>query len=435
MYSTEIEKLTEALRLSPDNIIIEKILAEKYLEEWFIIESENKYKEIIEKEPDNLALRLKLVEIFIINWKTDEAESILDYLIEKNTFIAESNIFKSKIYLEKLDYKKANDFYREWISINENLKDSNFEEIIKSKLEFNDVGELLEDDYELWEWLFYKWEKTKFEDVWWLEDLKEKIRLKVIYPIEQEDIYKKYWKKIWWWILLYWPPWCWKTFIARAIAWELNSKFIHVWLTDIFDMYSWESEKNLKKIFDIARRNKPCVIFFDEVDALGSKRSDNRWDWRHIVNQFLMELDWIKEKNDWLLVIWATNAPWYMDSAFKRPWRFDNIIFVWPPDEKSREEIFKVKLSDKPIWDIDYSLLAKKSVKLSWADIDLVIDNTLESKIKDSLKTLKISNLETNDLLKEIKNINPSTIEWFSTAKNYATYSNESWIYDDILKY
>ena len=137
---------------------------------------------------------------------------------------------------------------------------------------------------------------------------------------------------------MYGPPGCGKTMIARATAGEVNARFINVSLNDILDMWMGNSEKNLHAIFEEARNNAPCVLFFDEIDALGASRSDMKQSsGRHLINQFLQELDGIGNNNDGVLVLGATNTPWNVDPAFRRPGRFDRIIFVPPPDQEARE--------------------------------------------------------------------------------------------------
>ena len=235
--------------------------------------------------------------------------------------------------------------------------------------------------------------------------------------------------------MLYWPPWCWKTYIAKAVAWEVDASFIHISISDILDKYIWEAEKRLSDIFDLARRKSPCVLYFDEMDALAWKRSDLSWSSKHLVNQFLSELDWATKSNDWLLFIWSTNSPWYIDTAFRRPWRFEKVAFVSPPDKEARKAILKIKLKWKPVWEINLNKIADKTDWFSWADLTYLIDNAIEEKIKKSLQTWEIEWLKTSDLLNSLKVVNKTTDEWFSDAKNYAIYSNISGVYDDILKY
>jgi SpoVK/Ycf46/Vps4 family AAA+-type ATPase len=156
---------------------------------------------------------------------------------------------------------------------------------------------------------------------------------------------------------------------------------------------------------------------------------------RHLINQFLSELDGVDGNNDGILVLGATNAPWNLDPAFRRPGRFDRIIFVSPPDAESREVILKIKLKDKPVKDIDYKEVAKKAIEFSGADITAMIDIAIESKLEDALKTGIPQPITTKDLLNAIKVHKASTKDWFNSAKNYALYANESGLYDEILTY
>jgi SpoVK/Ycf46/Vps4 family AAA+-type ATPase len=201
-------------------------------------------------------------------------------------------------------------------------------------------------------------------------------------------------------------------------------------------MWIGNSEKNLHQIFDTARRNTPCVLFIDEVDALGASRADLKQSaMRHTINQFLAEMDGIADQNEGVLILAATNAPWSVDSAFRRPGRFDRLIFVPPPDEASREEILKAQLKDKPVEAIDYKKIAAATAEFSGADLAAVIDLAVEEKLGTSLKTGVLSPLATKDLLLAAKKHHPTTKEWFATARNYALYSNDTGQYNDILEY
>ncbi|MCL4119750.1 UNVERIFIED_CONTAM: hypothetical protein GTU68_066469 [Idotea baltica] len=269
-----------------------------------------------------------------------------------------------------------------------------------------------------------------------MEKVKEEIDLKIIKPLQHKDLYKAYGKKTGGGILLYGPPGCGKTHIAKATAGEINANFINIGINDILDMWLGSSEKNLHEIFETARANKPCVIFIDEIDALGANRNDiNKTAGRTVINQFLSELDGIESDNDGILVLGATNAPWYIDPAFRRPGRFDRIIFVAPPDVEARKSIFNIQLKDKPTENINLQDLAKKSKEFSGADIQSSIDIAIEQKLMESFKDGIPKPLTTKDILKAIGKMKSSTKEWFGSAKNYALYSNDSGLYDDILTY
>jgi len=275
-----------------------------------------------------------------------------------------------------------------------------------------------------------------FKDVGGMTKVKEQIQVKIIFPLTHADMYAAYGKKVGGGILMYGPPGCGKTHLARATAGEVQSKFMSIGINDVLDMWMGNSERNLHSLFDQARKSRPCVLFFDEVDALGASRSDMRQSaGRHLVNQFLAEMDGTQSNNEGVLVLGATNAPWHIDSAFRRPGRFDQVLFVPPPDAQARTETIRILLEGKPIQDVDYAQIAGKTNEFSGADLKAVIDRAIESKLQEAIKTGKPTPLTTKDLLASAKTVKPSTREWFATARNHALYSNQGGIYDDILEY
>lgn len=278
--------------------------------------------------------------------------------------------------------------------------------------------------------------KITFKNVGGMEEVKEEIRLKIIHPLAHPELYQAYGKKIGGGIMLYGPPGCGKTHLARATAGEISARFMAVGISDVLDMWVGSSERNLHELFEQARRNKPCVLFFDEVDALAASRSDLRHSGaRHLINQFLSEMDGVQADNDGLLVLAATNAPWHVDSAFRRPGRFDRIVFVPPPDVVARAAITRLLISGKPVKDVDYEQVARKTEHFSGADLKAMIDVAVEGKITEAMKAGPPTPLTTKDLLVAARRINASTREWFAAARNYALYSNQGGIYDDILRY
>ena len=156
---------------------------------------------------------------------------------------------------------------------------------------------------------------------------------------------------------------------------------------------------------------------------------------KKVINQFLNELDGIQHDNEGLLIIGATNTPWHLDSAFRRPGRFDRIIFVPPPDLASKEKIIELKLKGKPIENIDYKKVAKQTKNYSGADINALVDIAVEAKLEEALETGIPKPITTKDLIKAAARHNASTVDWFNTAKNYATFANQSGLYNDVLAY
>jgi SpoVK/Ycf46/Vps4 family AAA+-type ATPase len=278
--------------------------------------------------------------------------------------------------------------------------------------------------------------QVTFADVGGMEAVKEEIRLKIIEPLLQPKLYRAYGKAIGGGILMYGPPGCGKTHLARATAGQVKAGFLSVGLNDVLDMCIGNSERNLHALFQRARDNPPFVLFFDEVDALGASRADMRQHGgRMLINQFLEELDGARAHNEGVLILAATNAPWHLDSAFRRPGRFDRVIFVPPPDPPARAQILGVLLKDKPARAVDLDKLAKKTDGFSGADLKGVVDRAVEAKLREALRRGAPVPLETADLLDAAKAVKPSTKEWFATARNYVLYSNEGGLYDDVARY
>ncbi len=154
-----------------------------------------------------------------------------------------------------------------------------------------------------------------------------------------------------------------------------------------------------------------------------------------MINQFLAEMDGIGASNEGVLTLAATNAPWHVDAAFRRPGRFDRILFVPPPDAAARAAILRIHLAGKPVDAIDHEHLAKKTEGFSGADLKAVIDAAVDEKLRQAMKIGRPEPMTTRDLVAAAAGIKPSTKEWFATARNYALYSNQGGTYDDILKY
>ena len=260
--------------------------------------------------------------------------------------------------------------------------------------------------------------------------------MKIIYPLQNRDLFRAYGKKIGGGVLLYGPPGCGKTLISQATAGEIRSNFISVALHQILDLYIGNSEKNLHQLFQLARDHAPAILFFDEVDALAADRKDLRESgMRTLINQFLAEMDGNIGSNEGILILGATNAPWHLDAAFRRPGRFDRIIFVPPPDEAAREAIVKILAHDKPLKRLDAKALAKRTKEFSGADLKSIFDVATERALSRAMKEGRVVPLTTEDLLQVSKGIKSSTRAWFESAKNYALYANQGGFYDDVLNF
>jgi SpoVK/Ycf46/Vps4 family AAA+-type ATPase len=276
----------------------------------------------------------------------------------------------------------------------------------------------------------------RLSDVGGMAEVKARLEASLLAPLRNPELARLYGKSLRGGLLLYGPPGCGKTFIARAVAGEMGAHFLAVSLADVLDMYIGNSERNVRQLFDVARRNSPCVIFLDEIDALGRKRSQQRNSAaRGTVNQLLSEMDGLSSNNDGVFVLGATNHPWDVDVALRRPGRFDRMLLVLPPDKPAREAIVRYHLRDRPIANVDAGKVARKTDGFSGADLAHLCETAAEFALLDSARTGNPRMIGMGDLEAALTQIRPSVGPWLETARNVAQFANSDGTYDDLLAY
>ena len=273
-------------------------------------------------------------------------------------------------------------------------------------------------------------------DVAGMDEVKRRLNLAFLAPMKNPEVMKMYGKSVRGGLLLYGPPGCGKTFIARATAGELGAKFISIGLQDVLDMWLGQSERNLHEIFETARRTAPCVLFLDEIDALGRKRSLVRHSAvSNVINQLLAEMDSLQGNNKGLFVLAATNHPWDVDTGLRRPGRLDRTLLVLPPDRVARQSILQFHLRDRPVKEINLEWLADRTDDFSGADLAHLCESAAEVAMEESLATGNARPIGMADFNQALRDVRPSTRPWFDTARNYAMFANEGGVYDDLLNY
>lgn len=273
-------------------------------------------------------------------------------------------------------------------------------------------------------------------DVGGLDTVKQRLNTSFLGPMKNPELRKMYGKSLQGGLLLYGPPGCGKTFLARAVAGELQARFFSVGLHDVLDMWLGKSEQNLHAVFETARRHAPCVLFLDEVDALGLKRSNlSHSAGRNVVVQLLTELDSTRSDNEGLFVLGATNQPWDLDPALRRPGRFDRMLLVLPPDRPARAAIINYHLRDRPVGDVDVDAIADVTDGYSGADLRLACESAAEAALESSITTGVARPIGRADFAQALRDVRPSTRPWFEVARNYAMFANDGGVYDDLLAF
>lgn len=280
-------------------------------------------------------------------------------------------------------------------------------------------------------------ERIDFSDVGGLDAVKQQIRRRIITPFVKPSLFDRFKRRAGGGILMYGPPGCGKTLLARATAGECGARFINVAITDVLDMYIGESERKLHEIFELARDSSPAVVFFDEIEALGGKRQHAREATSaKLVSQFLTELDGFAQNNGGVLILGATNVPWSVDPAFRRPGRFDRVLFVPPPDQPARREILALELSGRPVeGSLDLEELAQRTPGFSGADLRNLVETAVDEAIEASLQDGRERPLTAAHLRAALAQTKPTTLEWLTSARNHARYANQGGQYDEVLDF
>jgi len=251
---------------------------------------------------------------------------------------------------------------------------------------------------------------VRWTDIGGLEDVKEELREAVEWPLKNPDVFKRMGIRAPKGILLYGPPGCGKTLLGRAVATESEANFITIKGPEIFSKWVGESEKAIREVFRKARMASPAVIFFDEVDSLVPGRGMGYADsgvTERVISQLLTEMDGIISLED-VVIIAATNRPDIVDPAVLRPGRFDRLIYVPEPEQKSRLEIFKIYTKDMPLTkDVDLSQLTVMTKKYSGADIEAVCREAGLNALRTDIKAKEVS---ASDFKKAIEKIGPSIL-------------------------
>jgi SpoVK/Ycf46/Vps4 family AAA+-type ATPase len=279
--------------------------------------------------------------------------------------------------------------------------------------------------------------RVTFADVGGLDEVKQQINRKIVLPFRDPGLFARFRRRAGGGILLYGPPGCGKTLLARATAGECKAAFLNVAISDVLDMYIGESEQKLHAIFERARRLAPSVLFFDEIEALGGKRQFSREATSSkLVSQFLSEMDGFLTHNQGVLVLGATNVPWAVDAAFRRPGRFDRVLFVPPPDRPARQRILELLLADVPVdAALDAGRWAQRTAGFSGADLRSLVETAADAAIEDSLAAGQDVPIAEAHFARAQAEVKPTTLEWLTTARNYARYANEAGHYDEVLAF
>ena len=390
----------------------------------------------------DLSLFLEVGDIICEDYQKDT----IKYPIERISELL-SDIFDAKIFIESITFMPyLRGFYRKRHKKKSKAKDMYFPVCFTSKFHIRKPrikkGEKLKPialctEIGVEGSVPIEESTINFSDVADLENVKKEIMESIVYPLLNPELAKEFGKKGGGAILLYGPPGCGKTYIAKATIGECGLPFFNVNISDLISKGVKAEAESLHKVFEEAARNSPSIIFFDEIDAIGGRRTEAmEYEEKMEIDQFLMEMDGVESLSKDILIIAATNMPWNIDPALRRSVRFTKQIFIPPPDKDAREEIFRVHTRDKPISrNVDFKKLAELTEGYAASDIKAICDRAAEIPWEETLKGGEEREIEMDDFLQAIKEQKSSLIPWFKEAYKALKESGEMSLFEDFAHY
>ena len=467
-----MNSLREALDDSPENIPLRLVYARRCEDAYAWDDALSIYEGILERFPSHPAAHLGIARTLLFQGEISEAEVRAQGLVESHPNFAEGHLFLCRILssADDRDDVRVAKHYKIALSINSKLVDpaldrdfggdpkvvenvtfesaadlqdpfsgeewlsAGNEEQLESPFELAELGDESDTDTGYHDGGFIDALKhgldkngmkisdldtptTNFSDVGGMYELKEDMRMKIVHPIKNPQLFKAYGIQPGGSMLLYGPPGCGKSLIGEALAGEVNASFYTLGLHQLLDAGIGRAEKQLHEIFHIAKMNAPSVLFIDEVDGIAGRRDGAEHGRSSVVNQFLKELDEVSKCGDGVLVVAATSAPWLLDPAFHRAGRFGAKVCIAAPDELERADIIRVLRNRIPVTDLDAARIAAATEGFSGAELTSIFERAAVCAIASSIKVGSYQELTTELILKEAKRLKPVSTSWTAMAK------------------
>ena len=448
-----LSTLRRAIEDAPTNVRLWLLFGQTLLSQGDLTEARQAFERALELAPAEPEARLGVAQVLFRQGNLSEAAVRTQGILQGNSNFAPGHLLMSRIYLAENDPAKATEHYTAARALSKSLADGQLEGELNrqghrpaaDRIDPDDrprlpAGYSTEPDDTEWpgqidcelasregpsieqdEFDFVEDEdlgfnideferpKGSFADVAGLDDVKQELLMRLVYPYQYMDLFRAYGKKPGGGVLLYGPPGCGKSMVCRALAGETKAAFYSLRLHQILEMYIGCSEKNLNSLFQMARENAPSIIFIDELDALAGHRGEaKQHPARSVVNQLLMELDGHDGSNEGVLIIAATSAITNVDPAFLRPGRFDRRILVPLPEDTARAEILRMQARNRPVATLDFDALAKMLENYSGADIAQVFEAAADDALRLAMRKKEIVPITMDTMRQAMERVEPS---------------------------
>ncbi|MCB1225799.1 MAG: AAA family ATPase [Verrucomicrobiales bacterium] len=439
----------EALRHSPDNVPLLLLYGRACLEELQLDDALVAYERALDLDPRLTDAQLGLAKALLARGEASQAAVRVEMALQQEPNNAAAHLLLSRISLAEGDDERAERHYERARQLDASVADAGLESELAPPRGGSAAASrrpverpeptpaempmgLEADDADLEPEVFmdeppFDWRpenfwmpgdpergRLNFDDITGLEDIKEEIRRKLVYPLQEPELYRTYGHQPGGALLLYGPPGCGKTLLLRAVAAEVSCNYLWVGLHELFDPYFGSTERNLHQMFDTARFSAPCVVVIDGLDSLAQDRRTVRESQaRNVVNQLLHELDSLRTEGRRVMVLAATSQPWSLDPALRRPGRFEQALFVPPPDPAARLELLRRCAEEKPVGALDLDELTRLTEGFSCADLQWLFDRASELALGEAMRTGHALPIQQKQLLQIARTHTPTTSLWF----------------------
>ncbi|MEM2974161.1 MAG: tetratricopeptide repeat protein [Candidatus Micrarchaeia archaeon] len=416
-YDKAIEDYTHAIDIDPDNPLIYNNRGDAYYRKQDFEKAIADYDKAISLNPEYLKAHYNRGLAYACLQDYESAVDNFTKVTEIDPNFAEAYNARGLAYEYMENFDEAEKDYNKALELNPNFSEAKDHlAALKKKKSEKEAGEGVSGVK------FLEKPKTTFKDVVGMEKVKEQIKEYIVYPLQDPELARKYGKMGGGGVLMYGPPGCGKTFIMKSAAGECNANFLNVKLSDVLDMYVGNTEKNIRNLFEAARKNAPAIMFIDEIDGLGGRRDQMKESAQYMkmaVNQLLYEMDGIEARNENLLVVAATNAPWDVDPALRRAGRFTKLIYIGEPDYKARVDMFKYHSKKFPTAkNINWGRLARATAGYAASDIKAICDEAASIPWLEAHRDKKPQReVRMSDFLTAIKKTRSSLPAWYDSAK------------------